>query len=715
MIKKSLLFRLVVLMTVMMCAFGASAQYAYAVYTSDNTTLTFYFDYERYNRPGAIYDLTDEAVDPGWVTDRTNVNVKQVVFDPSFADARRMSTFHWFYEMRNLESIIGIYNLNTSKVMRMDGMFYRCYKLTVLNLVSFNTSKVTDMSEMFRGCSALQTIYVGQGWSMSDMALNFSRNVFKDCTSLVGGQGTTYDADHVDADYAHVDGGTGNPGYLSDVVPEAYAVYTWENTTLSFYYDGYRNNRPGTIYDLNTGDTDTGWDTDNTKYYVTQVVFDPSFAGARPTTTYDWFNEMMNLESITGLEYLNTSEVTNMAFMFCNCEKLASVDVSHFNTSQVTSLRGMFHFNKVLTSLDMSSFNTSQVTDMTDMFVACRKLQTIYVGSGWTTDAVDDSRDMFFNCYSLVGGQGTTYYDSNPTDKTYAHVDGGPSDPGYFTLGTEAYAVYTPENSTLTFYYDQLRSTREGTTYDLNIAGTHTGWYTDGITTSVTQVVFDPSFANARPTSTYDWFHNMWSIESITGLEYLNTSEVTDMGYMFMNCIDLTSLDLSRFNTSKVTNMSRMFTSCTSLNSLDLSSFNTSQVTNMYRMFANNVHLQTIYVSSGWSTDGVTVSSEDMFYGCTNLVGGQGTTYDTGHVDATYAHIDGGFRNPGYFTEKPAFIRGDVNGDGSVNISDVTALIDLLLGGGTINNPAADCNNDTNVTISDVTALIDYLLSGTWN
>ena len=60
-------------------------------------------------------------------------------------------------------------------------------------------------------------------------------------------------------------------------------------------------------------------------------------------------------------------------------------------------------------------------------------------------------------------------------------------------------------------------------------------------------------------------------------------------------------------------------------------------------------------------------------------------------------------------------LRGDVNGDGSVNISDVTALIDLLLGGGTISNPAADCNQDGSVNISDVTSLIDYLLSGTWN
>ena len=55
-----------------------------------------------------------------------------------------------------------------------------------------------------------------------------------------------------------------------------------------------------------------------------------------------------------------------------------------------------------------------------------------------------------------------------------------------------------------------------------------------------------------------------------------------------------------------------------------------------------------------------------------------------------------------------------MNGDGSVNISDVTTLIDLLLGGGAISNPSADCNQDGSVNISDVTTLIDYLLSGAW-
>lgn len=105
-----------------------------------------------------------------------------------------------------------------------------------------------------------------------------------------------------------------------------------------------------------------------------------------------------------------------------------------------------------------------------------------------------------------------------------------------------------------------------------------------------------------------------------------------------------------------------------------------------------------------------------MFGECTSLVGGQGTAYDANHTGKDYAHIDGGPSDPGYLTEKQAFLLGDVNGDGYVRINDVTALIDYLLSGdgSGINVDAADCNHDNDVRINDVTALIDYLLSGSW-
>ena len=702
--KKTFIFRLVVLLAAMMCTLGAKAQEAYACYTSADNTLTFYYDNERSTRTGTTYDLNTATPEPVWVTDFTNANVKQVVFDPSFADARPTTTYDWFYEMKYLESITGLEYLNTSEVTRMDGMFYHCYKLTSLNLEKFNTSKVTDLSEMFRNCSALKTIYVGEGWKMNEMALTSSHNVFKDCNSLVGGKGTAYDATHVDADYARIDGGTDNPGYLTRGT-HAYVCYTPENTTLTFYYDRLRSTRQGATYDLNEGENHPGWYADESNADVTQVMFDPAFADVRPTTTYAWFANMQNLEDIGGIEHLNTSEVTTMAGMFANCTDLTSIDVSHFNTAKVTNMDTMFGNCWGLTSIDLSSFSTSKVTNMDKMFFNCRNLRTIYVSDGWNTDAVTDSERMFEVCDKLVGGKGSKF-DENVIDKTYARIDGGTDSPGYLSdIAPAPYACYTAENTTLTFYYDNLRSPRQGTTYDLNEGDDEPGWYADGYSANVTHVVFDPSFADVRPTTTFQWFYCMRDLESITGLEYLNTSEVTSMAVMFSscrnlasidlssfntekvtnmssmfadcqqlasidmsgfktekvtnmsgmfnNCLNLTIIDVSGFNTSEVTNMSLMFSDCTSLTSLDLSSFNTSKVTDMRWMFKDCSQLTSIRVGSGWSTDAVTASTE-MFLGCTSLVGGLGTTYDDDHIEADYAHNDGGTSNPGYLTDPNA-------------------------------------------------------------
>ena len=126
-------------------------------------------------------------------------------------------------------------------------------------------------------------------------------------------------------------------------------------------------------------------------------------------------------------------------------------------------------------------------------------------------------------------------------------------------LAQEAYAVFTPDNTTLTFYYDTQRSTRAGTTYDLNSGNYAASWSYSNITSLVTHVIFDPSFKYAHPTSTSSWFYNMNRLESIDGIEYLNTSEVTNMSSMFSDCNALTSLDVSNFNTENVIYMSQMF------------------------------------------------------------------------------------------------------------------------------------------------------------
>ena len=844
--------RLFALVAAMMCALGAEAIEAYANYTPSNTTLTFYYDNYRSTRTGTTYDLNTGYSFPDWRSDGTNVNVTKVVFNSSFANASPTTTYGWFYSMENLQSIIGIAYLNTSevtnmswmfgycsslanldlshlntaKVTNMHAMFSNCESLTNLDVSNFNTINVTDMSWMFAYCSSLssidlssfrtdnvgdmeymfyicsdlRTIFASRYWSTA--AVTSSTNMFAYCNNLVGGQGTTYDDQHVGVFRAHVDGGPSNPGYFTAVIEtHAYACYTPSNTTLTFYYDNLRSTRTGTTYDLNTGSNLPGWDTDGTYANVTNVVFDSSFANARPTSTCAWFGDMEYLQTITGMTYLNTSEVTNMAWMFCWCMSLTSLDMSHFNTAKVTDMNDMFYSCSSLVELNLSSFNTSNVLNMDKMFAFCTSLTTVCVGDGWYAGRAS-TEDMFYHCYNIIGELGTTYNTAYDEHVGYdaAHVD-LEDYPGYFVSAnylTVPYALLTADGKTLTFYHDGQRGTRRSTantTYSFDWADNDEPyWWRDDAETEITRVVIDASFADVRPTSTYYWFGEMSKLTGITGMQYLNTSEVTDMSNMFSECIaltsldvshfdtkkvkymralfhscselttldvshfdtrnvtdmammfaycenlttldvrnfdtkkvtdmsgmfeqcsGLTSLDLSSFNTANVTKMGEMFSSCMALTSLDLSSFNTANVTNMSWMFHTCTNLKTISVSDGWSTAKVTQSG-NMFKNCTKLVGGAGTTYNASHVDKAYAHVDGGPSNPGYFTAAGAtFLRGDVDGDGQVKISDVTALINYLLSGdaSAINLQAADCDQDGNIKISDVTALINYLLSGTW-
>ena len=160
-----------------------------------------------------------------------------------------------------------------------------------------------------------------------------------------------------------------------------------------------------------------------------------------------------------------------------------------------------------------------------------------------------------------------------------------------------------------------------------------------------------------------------------------------------------------------------MFSGCTSLTSLDISGWNTSNVWYMTNMFKDCTHLNTIYAGTGWTTEYVYGEwGEGMFTNCTALVGGMGTAYNKNFTDKTYARIDGGPSSPGYFTDKSTAMRGDVNDDNTVNINDVTDLINYLLTGDTslINREAADCDQDGGIRISDVTILIDYLLTRNW-
>lgn len=166
----------------------------------------------------------------------------------------------------------------------------------------------------------------------------------------------------------------------------------------------------------------------------------------------------------------------------------------------------------------------------------------------------------------------------------------------------------------------------------------------------VTKVVFDESMKNSVPTSTVQWFKGFAQLTTIENLSYLNTSEVETMNEMFYGCTRLTGVNVTKFNTAKVINMYAMFAYCRNLTALDICNFSMVRVTGVEAMFKGCDGLQTIYCNDNWTKLG-NLTGENMFSGCTALVGQNGTGYDAEHVDVAYAHPDY-TGNKGYFTKR---------------------------------------------------------------
>ena len=557
-------------------------------------------------------------------------NIDKVVFDASFANARPTSCYRWFSDCYCLTKIEGIENLNTESVTNMRMMFKNCYSLRSLDLSNFNTANVEDMSYMFYNCQSLSSLNLSK----------FNTTKVENMTSMFAGCSNLSSLD------------------LSNF-----------NTTNVKNMNGmFSDCQKLTSLDLS-------------KFNTTNVKnMGGMFAGCEKLTSLD-------------LSKFNTTNVEDMSYMFYNCNKLYSLNVTNFNTANVENMNYMFSYCQKLTSLDITNFNTANVEYMSCMFSNCSALTTIYVSDKFVTGQVTDGSDMFLDCSNLKG------YSDSKIDHTYADCDPD----GYFTPGC-AYAEYDNATETLTF---KCGLSKPAGAYDLNEGNNTPEWrkekepehnddefYVPGRKIDISKVVFDASFANARPTSCYKWFDGCYNLTEIEGIENLNTEEVTNMGSMFSGCYDLTPLDVSNFNTQnvedmsdmfvscmylkslnvsnfdtqKVKDMSNMFYNCYRLTSLDVSNFNTQKVENMNGMFSNfnrltsldlsnfdtqNVKdmsgmfwkssaLKTIYVSDKFVTTKVS-SGDDMFKDCTSLKGAI-TEYSKSKTNHTYAnYVDGYF------------------------------------------------------------------------
>ena len=130
---------------------------------------------------------------------------------------------------------------------------------------------------------------------------------------------------------------------------------------------------------------------------VTKVVFETEVA---PLSTAYWFYAMENLETIEGMDNLDTSNVTSMDSMFYNCAKLDDPDLSHFDVSYVTDFDYMFGGCAGMTVLDLSSFENDGATTMRGMFYLDYMLEEIDL-SGFSGTNVVNMQNTFYSCASL--------------------------------------------------------------------------------------------------------------------------------------------------------------------------------------------------------------------------------------------------------------------------------------------------------------------------
>ena len=304
--------------------------------------------------------------------------------------------------------------------------------------------------------------------------------------------------------------------------------------------------------------------------------------------------------------------------MFFNCANLSSLDLSNFNTAIVSDMSLMFGSCSTLSSLDLSNFYTKEVRDMSYMFSRCSALTTIYASDKFVTSKVQSGISMFSACKNLKGT--ILNYKDSKTDHTYANCGTN----GYFTPVFE-YAEFDKGTGTLTF---RRGLSKPKVAYALNLEASDPGWLTH--IDEIKEVVFDASFADARPTSCYKWFWYCTNLATIEGIENLNTENVTNMGVMFCGCQKLSSLDLTNFNTGNVTNMTGMFGYCNGLTSLDLTSFNTANVTDMGQMFVACNGLASLDLTS-FNTANV-MNMGHMFWGCNGLTSLDLTSFNTANV-----------------------------------------------------------------------------------
>ena len=595
---------------------GYLTDIAYARWSDDGKTLTFYSNHDRQSGDFGVL----HSGYPSWLEDENEryATATHVVFDESFSNARPTSCGYWFASFQSLEGIEGIEHLNTSETTSMEGMFYGCVVKNNMNLSAHNTSKVKNMSNMFFNAQIPSVSLSGLDCSeVTDMEAMFMNASISQIdltglrTSKLTSMGSMFEGcqikDNLDLSGFNTEKVTSMSSLFKNCTATNICLASFKTSNVTDMSSMFEGCSKLTSLDLTTFNTENVQN--NCSMFkdcssLTSLTFGNFYVGFS-TNLSAMFQGCSALTSVD-LSKFNTANVIDMQYMFDGCKSLASLDVSMFDTGKVLNMCNMFSGCSSLTELDLMNFSTSNVQTMDNMFAGNSSLVWIFADSKFSTASCTRGNGMFNGCESLLGA---INYDASKTDKNYANCS-----TGYFADKNKGRNTYVRlKNGVLTFYYSYYKQSDD---YGLNSGAEDPGWYKNR--KKITKAVFDKSFKDQSPWTCRRWFFEAYALTSIEGIENLDVSGTRNITSMFESCKRLTVLDLSNFYTPNLNIMNNVFKDCTKLT--------------------------TIYASDKFQIG--KQQGSDVFTGCDNLKGEIEFRKNTSKTDMTYANY-----KTGYFTK----------------------------------------------------------------
>ena len=654
---------------------------------------------------GIEYLHTDNADGLSWMFDHCE-NLETI--DVSHFKTTKVKRMDGMFSNCKKLTELDVSNFDTKQVENMECMFAVCENLTEL-IINFETPKVKSMNSMFAGCSKLTKLDMGSSFTAENVSDMFS--MFSSCNEL-----TSIDLSHFNtSNVTRMDNMFLDCTALTSIIfPTDFNTRKVERMDEMFSYCVSMKS-----LDLRTFNTENVVDMrgmfESCEQLTTILVSDTwnidnlskkfeNFENYNLNYYSPIFNRCENLIGNSGTQYTDQFKANN--------EYTYHQDINYANADDGYLTKDNY---KIFYDADGNG-----IIDDNDNNVSWENgepPQTNILSSTTITQKPIIDGKVFLGWKVKP----STESDNNP-QKTIEIPEGAVGNRIYTAVWGEPYVVI--DNGTMTFYCKDSENKPENALRIQEIWN-YPEW-TDEVRKSVTKAVFDDSFKDYKPTNCGYWFYELINLTDISGMkENLNTSDVKDMGFMFYNCKSLSSIDLSSFQTGNVTNMNNMFSGCKNLTTIDVTSFNTENVktmaglfqscsglttidvhnfntanvldmfdwcnycdnlkvldlrsfetnnnTDIRNMFCHDVSLTTIIVSPDkWksvktsSFENTDIIPENPFIDTPQLIGDKGTGYSE-NSGLSYAHIDGGASNPGYFTTDSYKIFYDLDGDGKID------------------------------------------------